>query len=168
MPGSAEFVLPAVDVALLSTLAGALAAAIRPGDVVLLVGDLGAGKTTFTKHFAGALGVVETVTSPTFTIAHNYRTGPEAPVGSLMHLDAYRLGGPDDLDAVGLFDALDEGAAAIIEWGDIVADAFETSLTVELAYVDDETRMVTCSAPPDSSWSGRIRSISAMVEGPRC
>ncbi len=168
MPGRAEFVLPAVDVALLSRLAGALAAAIQPGDVVLLVGDLGAGKTTFTKHVAGALGVVESVTSPTFTIAHTYRAGPQAPVRSLMHLDAYRLGGAEDLDAVGLFDGLDEGAAAVIEWGDIVADAFDEPLTVDFAFVDEETRSVTCSAPPNSSWSGRIRSISAEMGGPRC
>ncbi len=168
MSGRAEFVLPAVDVALLSRLGDALAEAIRSGDVVLLVGELGAGKTTFTQHVAAALGVVEPVTSPTFTIAHTYQAGPAAPVRSLMHLDAYRLGGADDLDAVGLFDVLDEGAAAIIEWGDIVADAFDAPLTVEFSFVDDETRSVTFSAPAESRWIDRIRSISAAVEGPRC
>lgn len=168
MPGSAQFVLPAVDVALLSRLADALADAIRPGDVVLLVGDLGAGKTTFTQHVARALGVVEPVTSPTFTIAHTYRTAPGAPVPSLMHLDAYRLRGVDDLDAVGLFDGLDEGAAALIEWGDIVAEAFDAPLTVELSFVDDETRSVACSAPAESDWTDRIRSISAEMGVPGC
>lgn len=168
MPGSAEFVLPAVDMALLSRLAEALAEVIRPGDVVLLVGDLGAGKTTFTQHVAGALGVVDRVTSPTFTIAHTYQAGPGAPVPCLMHLDAYRLRGADDLDAVGLFDGLDEGAAAVIEWGDIVGDAFDAPLTIEFSFVDDETRLVTCSAPAGSHWTDRIRSISAGMDAPGC
>ena len=168
MPGSAEFVLPMVDMALLSRLAEALAEVMRPGDVVLLVGDLGAGKTTFTQHVAGALGVVEPVTSPTFTIAHTYQAGRAAPVPSLMHLDAYRLRGADDLDAVGLFDGLDEGAAAVIEWGDIVADAFEAPLTIAFSFVGDETRSVTCSAPAESQWTDRIRSISAGMGGPGC
>ena len=157
-----------VDMALLSRLAEALAEVIRPGDVVLLVGDLGAGKTTFTQHVARALGVVEPVTSPTFTIAHTYRAGRGAPVPSLMHLDAYRLRGADDLDAVGLFDGLDEGAAAVIEWGDIVGDAFEAPLTVAFSFVGDETRSVTCSAPAESQWTDRIRSISAGLDGPGC
>lgn len=172
MSASAEFVLPSVDLVLLSRLARALAEAIRPGDVVLLVGDLGAGKTTFTQHVAAALGVVEPVTSPTFTIAHTYQAGPDAPVRLLMHLDAYRLRGANDLDAVGLFDGLDEGAAAIIEWGDIVAEAFDAPLTVELSFVDDDTRSVTCavtcSVPAESRWADRIRSISAAMDGPGC
>lgn len=157
-----------VDMALLSRLAEAVAEVIRPGDVVLLVGDLGAGKTTFTQHVARALGVVEPVTSPTFTIAHTYQAGRGAPVPSLMHLDAYRLRGADDLDAVGLFDGLDEGAAAVIEWGDIVADAFEAPLTIAFSFVGDETRSVTCSAPAGSQWTDRIRSISAGMGGPGC
>ena len=168
MPGSAEFVLPMVDMALLSRLAEALAEVIRPGDVVLLVGDLGAGKTTFTQHVARALGVVEPVTSPTFTIAHTYQAGRGAPVPSLMHLDAYRLRWADDLDAVGLFDGLDEGAAAVIEWGDIVADAFGAPLTIAFSFVGEETRSVTCSAPAGSRWTDRIRSISAGMGGPGC
>ena len=168
MPVGADFVLPAVDAALLSRLGRALAEAIRPGDVVLLVGDLGAGKTTFAQHVAAALGVVEAVTSPTFTIAHTYQAGPFAPVRSLMHLDAYRLRGPNDLDTVGLFDGLDEGAAAIIEWGDIVAEAFDAPLTVKLSFVDEETRSVTCSVPAESCWADRIRSISAAMDGPGC
>lgn len=168
MSGSAEFVLPSVDLVLLTRLARALAEAIGPGDVVLLVGDLGAGKTTFTQRVAGALGVADPVTSPTFTIAHTYQAGPGAPIASLMHLDAYRLRGADDLDAVGLFDGLDTGAAAIIEWGDIVADAFDAPLTIDLSFVDDETRSVSCSAPAGSGWTERIRSISAAMDGPGC
>ncbi len=168
MSGSAEFALPAVDVALLSVLAQALARAIRPGDVVLLVGDLGAGKTTLTQRVASALGVVDRVTSPTFTIAHTYDTGPGAPIRSLMHLDAYRLGGADDLDAVGLFDSLDDGAAALIEWGDIVAEAFDAPLTVGFSFVDDETRSVTCSAPAGSAWVERLGTISAEMARRPC
>ncbi len=160
--------MPTVDLAMLSRLAEALARAIRPGDVILLVGDLGAGKTTFTQLVASALGVVDDVTSPTFTIAHTYETGTEATIRSLMHLDAYRLRDAEDLDAVDVFDALDDGAAAIIEWGDIVAEAFDAPLTVALSFVDDETRSVTCSTPTGSGWIERIGSISAEMAGRRC
>lgn len=168
MTATALFSLSTVDMAAMGRLAAGLARAIRPGDVVLLVGDLGAGKTTFTKHVAAALGVTIEVTSPTFTIAHTYETADDAPVRSLMHLDAYRLRGADDLDAVGVFDGLEDGAAAIIEWGDIVADAFDDALTIEFTVVDDTTRSVTGSAPAGSDWVDRVASWVSGLGAPRC
>ena len=155
MPEATSFTFSA-DIVALSRFAEVVAGALRPGDVVLLIGDLGAGKTTFTKLVASALGVTDEVTSPTFTIAHTYDTGPGASVRSLAHLDAYRLRSADDLDAVGLFDNLDDGAAAMIEWGDIVADAFDAVLRVELSFVDDTTRSVVCCAPAEGAWAERM------------
>jgi tRNA threonylcarbamoyladenosine biosynthesis protein TsaE len=147
--------IPGADLNELERVARIVASTLRPGDVVLLVGDLGAGKTTFTKAAAAALGVVDVVTSPTFTIAHAYETATGSPVRSLMHLDAYRLRGADDLDAVGLFDALDDGAAAIIEWGDIVAGAFDDALVIELGVVDENTRSIAMSWDVGGRWSER-------------
>lgn len=162
------FDMSRVDMAAMGRLASVLAEAFRPGDVVLLIGDLGAGKTTFTKLVAAALGVTHEVTSPTFTIAHTYGTGPSAPIRSLMHLDAYRLRGADDLDAVGVFETLEDGAAAIIEWGDIVANAFDDALWMEFTIVDDLTRSVRSSASADSAWADRSALWVAGLGAQRC
>jgi tRNA threonylcarbamoyl adenosine modification protein YjeE len=102
-------------------LAAAVAASIRTGDTILLVGDLGAGKTTFVQALAVAMGATDDVVSPTFTIMRHV---PLADGRTLLHLDAYRLHGPDDLDDLGFFELLEGDAIAVIEWGDIVADAF--------------------------------------------
>lgn len=101
-----------------------LAVELRPGDVVLLVGDLGAGKTTLVQGLARALGSDDEVVSPTFTIMRHLAVRrPAGGPGVLLHLDAYRLRGPDDLEELGLFELLDDGAVAVIEWGDVVEAA---------------------------------------------
>ena len=143
------------DLDRLEGIARHLAPTLVSGDVVLLVGDLGAGKTTFTKAVAAALGVVDVVTSPTFTIAHAYEPAAGAAISSLMHVDAYRLRGADDLDAVGLFDALDDGAAVLVEWGDIVADAFDDALVIGLGFVDEFVRSITITWTVGGRWASR-------------
>ena len=92
-------------------LAKKLAAELKPGDVVCLEGDLGAGKTTFTQGLAAALGVPGRVTSPTFCIVQEHR-GPNL----LVHMDLYRLHGEDDVIAIGWEDYLAEGAILVVEW----------------------------------------------------
>ena len=162
-----SFVCPFADLAVLGALGGALAAQVRPGDVVLLIGDLGAGKTTFTKFVAAALGVDHEVTSPTFTIAHGYDTAStNAPI--LMHLDAYRLGGVDDLEAVGLYEALDDGAVALIEWGDIVASGFDDTLTIQFDHVDESTRSVALSCDDHGTWVSRITTLALAIGAQTC
>ena len=105
-------------------LARRLAAELRPGDVVCLEGDLGAGKTTFTQGLAAALGVEGRVTSPTFCIVQEHRGGD----AYLVHMDLYRLQGEDDVLAIGWEDYLAAGAIIVVEWperagGLIPADA---------------------------------------------
>ena len=78
-------------------LAGRLARLCRPGDLVLLVGDLGAGKTVFAQGFAAALGVSGPVTSPTFALVRHYRCGAASPVRPLIHADVYRTGSLDEV-----------------------------------------------------------------------
>ena len=101
-------------------LAKKLAAELKPGDVVCLEGDLGAGKTTFTQGLAAALGVPGRVTSPTFCIVQEHRSTnlpslPNLP-NLLVHMDLYRLHGEDDVIAIGWEDFLAEGAILVVEW----------------------------------------------------
>ena len=94
-------------------LAKKLAAELKPGDVVCLEGDLGAGKTTFTQGLAAALGVPGRVTSPTFCIVQEHK-GEHF----LVHMDLYRLHGEDDVIAIGWEDFLAEGAILVVEWSE--------------------------------------------------
>jgi tRNA threonylcarbamoyladenosine biosynthesis protein TsaE len=117
-------------------LAGALAGAMSPGDLVLLTGGLGAGKTVFAGGFAAALGVAGPVTSPTFTLVREYRcTGPNG-VTRLLHADLYRLDRLSEVADLALDELLAEGAVALVEWGEAGAPvlvgergALEVSLT---------------------------------------
>ena len=99
-------------------LARQFAAELKPGDVVCLEGDLGAGKTTFTQGLAAALGVPGRVTSPTFCIVQEHRRQSTAADGNrlLVHMDLYRLHGEDDVIAIGWEDYLAEGAILVVEW----------------------------------------------------
>ena len=145
-------------------LARAVAGLLRAGDVVLLIGDLGAGKTAFTKFLAAALGVVEPVTSPTFTIMTEHRAGDQQQQLLLLHLDAYRLDGPDALEDLGLFELLDDGAIAVIEWGDVVQAALgATPLRIELEWAGEEARTICVSAAADGDWAQRWPSLAQAV-----
>ena len=145
-------------------LANAVGGLLRPGDVVLLVGELGAGKTAFTKLLAASLGIREAVTSPTFTIMMEHRYADQL----LLHLDAYRLDGPDALEDIGLFELLDDGAIAVIEWGDVVEAALgATPLRIELQWVDDDARAINVTAATDGEWADRWPTL-AMAIVPTC
>ena len=98
-----------------------LAVRLRPGDVVAYTGDLGAGKTAFTRGIAQGLGIPEGVTSPTFTIVNEYEGG-RLP---LFHFDLYRLGDPEELFDIGWEDYLARGGVCAVEWSENVADALE-------------------------------------------
>ena len=99
-------------------LARRLAPELKPGDVVCLEGDLGAGKTTFTQGLAAALGVPGRVNSPTFCIVQEHRRLPSqvSSPSLLVHMDLYRLRNEDDVIAIGWEDYLAEGAALVVEW----------------------------------------------------
>src|SRR4030095_3864328 len=96
-----------------------LAGALAGGDLVLLTGDLGAGKTTLTQGIGAGLGVQGTIASPTFVIARGHRGGAGGP--PLVHVDAYRLDGWDELEDLDLEASLDE-AVTVVEWGTGIAE----------------------------------------------
>lgn len=112
-----------------------IADALEPGDIVALIGDLGTGKTALTKYVAEGLGVREEISSPTFTIVKEYRSG-RLP---LYHFDVYRLGSGEELLDIGAEDMLDGDGVCVIEWADIVADVLPAdALIVKLDYGDSE------------------------------
>ena len=110
-------------------IATAIAMLARAGDMIVLIGEMGSGKTTFTQHFAQALGVTEPVTSPTFNLLHNY-SGSRL---KLHHADLYRLERTGELDDLGLTDLQEAGGVMLVEWGDVVGDALGTGLVLKLA-----------------------------------
>ena len=136
-----------------------VAMALRAGDVVLLIGDLGAGKTTFTKALAQALGVVEPVTSPTFTLVRTYATATDLV---LVHIDAYRLEGPEGLDDLALPELLEDGGCAVIEWGDLVArNVGPDHLDIRFEAVDDDDEARFLSVTGHGSWSSRAARLAS-------
>ena len=110
-------------------IAQAIAKLVRAGDMIVLIGEMGSGKTTFSQHFAHALGVTEPVTSPTFNLLHNY-SGSRL---KLHHADLYRLERTGELDDLGLTDLQEAGGVMLVEWGDVVGNALGTGLVLKLA-----------------------------------
>ena len=112
-----------------------IAEALEPGDIVALIGDLGTGKTALTRYIAEGLGVREEISSPTFTIIKEYRSG-RLP---LYHFDVYRLGGSDELMDTGAEEILEGDGVCVIEWADIVADALPAdAFALRLGYGEKE------------------------------
>lgn len=115
-------------------LGAALAQYLLPGDVLAYTGDLGAGKTAFTRGLAAGLGITDRVTSPTYTVVNEYLSG-RLP---LFHFDMYRLHSADELFDIGWEDYLTRGGVCAVEWSENVEDALEDPIRVELRKVDDD------------------------------
>ncbi|MEV6620620.1 tRNA (adenosine(37)-N6)-threonylcarbamoyltransferase complex ATPase subunit type 1 TsaE [Amycolatopsis sp. NPDC051106] len=134
-----------------------LGRSLRAGDLVLLAGPLGAGKTTLTRGIADGLGVGGRVSSPTFVLA---RVHPAGPAGvPLVHVDAYRLGGDlsqlDDLD----LDTDLERSAIVVEWGEGSAERLSSDyLVVRLDRREDDVREVTLE--PHGTWTDRVPELA--------
>ena len=117
----------------------AMARVLTPGTVIAYRGDLGAGKTAFTRGLARGLGCREPVTSPTYTIVNEYLSG-RLP---LFHFDMYRLGSSEDLFDIGWEDYLDRGGVCAVEWSENVADALTGAVAVTIEKTGDESRKIT-------------------------
>ena len=123
-----------------------LASRLAPGDVIAYFGDLGAGKTAFTRGLAQGLGITDPVTSPTYTIVNEYLSG-RIP---LFHFDMYRLSSSDELFDIGWEDYLSRGGVCAVEWSENVEDALQDAIRVTLEKDADEpdTRHITITGGP--------------------
>lgn len=146
------------DVEATRALAARVADVTVAGDLIVLLGDLGAGKTAFVKGLVAALGSPDPVTSPTFTIAQRYDGGRL----TVHHLDAYRLAGPEEAADLALDELLDDDAVTVIEWGDrlrgiLPIDRLE--IAIGFGVGDDDRELDLEAAGPD--WASRLRDLEA-------
>ncbi len=141
-------------------LAAAIAELLQPSDLLVLSGDLGAGKTTFTQGVGRGLGVEAHITSPTFTIVRSYEGRLR-----LNHLDVYRLEQLDEVTDLGLSELLDDGSVTLIEWGDRILPVLgQDHLEVRIRLGDgDDDRVVelTCTG---QRWAARQRALRTAVD----
>ena len=117
----------------------ALGKILPPGSVIAYRGDLGAGKTAFTRGLARGLGCTEIVTSPTYTIVNEY-LGGRIP---LFHFDMYRLRSSDDLFDIGWDDYLERGGICAVEWSENVDDAMEDAVYITIEKLGEDSRQIT-------------------------
>jgi tRNA threonylcarbamoyladenosine biosynthesis protein TsaE len=147
-------------------LAGTLVPFLRSGDIVVLSGDLGAGKTAFTQGLAQAAGVTEPVTSPTFTLLRSY---PTALGLDLLHVDVYRLETTAAVADLGLAELIEDDAFAVVEWGEravalLGPDHLEITITVDAVSAGIEVPARTISLRPSGpAWLARWPSVEAAI-----
>ena len=141
--------------------AAALGELLVPGDLVLLVGDLGAGKTAFAQGLARGLGIEDPVTSPTFTIVQEYEG--RLP---LTHVDVYRLDRVQDLHDLGFDELVDDGVT-VVEWGDLVEQAVPAEhLVVRIGPGAADTERVLDLSFHGSRWRGRQAAVEQALRAP--
>ena len=131
----------------LQGLASKVARVLEPGDVVVLSGEVGAGKTTFVRAAALALGVTERVTSPTYQLARGYEGLVDGQRVVVNHMDLYRLEGIEARDALELEDYLEPEAVTFIEWAAPALDAIEDPSLINISHETPTTRSVSLEGP---------------------
>ena len=128
----------------------ALADKLSPGAVIAYRGDLGAGKTAFTRGLARGLGILDPVTSPTYTIVNEYLSG-RLP---LFHFDMYRLESAEELWDIGWEDYLQRGGVCAVEWSENVSDAMENAIVIRIEKTGEESRKITIQGGNDRVVAG--------------
>lgn len=122
----------------------AFSSVLSSGDIVLLSGSLGAGKTTFVKGVAKGLGVRDRVTSPTFTMVREHQCFNDLGIETLHHADVYRVETLDEVLDLALGELVEDVAVALVEWGELASSVFGRDvLTIEFDVVDDDSRILT-------------------------
>lgn len=150
------------DVASTRALAAEVARVLGPGDLVIVDGDLGAGKTTFVQGMASALGIATPVTSPTFTLVDVH---PTAVGFDLLHVDVYRLEHLHEVVDLALGEALDDGAAAVVEWGSLALGALPGErLCIALRTNAAEGEREAVITPVGASWERRWPQLVSGVQ----
>jgi tRNA threonylcarbamoyladenosine biosynthesis protein TsaE len=134
---------------------------LRRGDVILLGGELGAGKTAFTQGLARAMGITETVTSPTFTLIRSY----DAPKGRrLLHADLYRLEHLQEVVDLGLSELIEDSSVAVIEWGEVATPVLAADyLDIKIGFGAGDDDRVLDLTPVGAPWAARARLLQEAV-----
>ncbi|MDR3599963.1 MAG: tRNA (adenosine(37)-N6)-threonylcarbamoyltransferase complex ATPase subunit type 1 TsaE [Desulfosporosinus sp.] len=136
-----------------------LGARLQGGDVVALIGDLGAGKTAFAQGVGEGLGVTSPMTSPTFTLIHEYIAQLKGTQLRLIHMDLYRLQRPEEAEVIGVEDAFVENAVCLIEWPEIAEDYLpDDRLEVEIIGSGEQAREIIFRAP-NCTWESRLKDM---------
>jgi tRNA threonylcarbamoyladenosine biosynthesis protein TsaE len=133
--------------AMLEELASRVAQVLGPGDVVVLSGEVGTGKTTFVRAAARSLGVTDRVTSPTYQLARNYEGLKDGRRVTVNHMDLYRLEGIEDRDALELEDYLEPDAVTFIEWAEPALGVIENPSIVRIYHETPTTRRISLRGP---------------------
>jgi tRNA threonylcarbamoyladenosine biosynthesis protein TsaE len=166
---SVSLVVPSL--AATHNVAATIAAFSRAGDLVVLAGEMGAGKTAFAQGFGAALGVTGPITSPTFTLVQTYAT----PHGQFHHADIYRLDQLHEVADLALGELAEFRGIVVVEWGDVVSAALGDHLEVRLQIIDDpksaeddipadtESRRITVT-PAGRSWAERWLTLTRRLE----
>jgi tRNA threonylcarbamoyladenosine biosynthesis protein TsaE len=159
-------VLHAPDLSATQAIAAAVAGLCRAGDMIVLAGEMGAGKTAFAGGFGRALGVTEPITSPTFTLVHSY----DAPHLTLHHADLYRLERTAEVADLALGELAEFDGVVLIEWGDVIAGSLSDHLEITLRPDpdgDDGAREIEI-AGFGPKWASRWDRLTAAVGDYRC
>jgi tRNA threonylcarbamoyladenosine biosynthesis protein TsaE len=139
--------LECLDEAALGELAAAVAGVLEPGDVVVLSGEVGSGKTTFVRAAARELGVTGRVTSPTYQLARGYEGLKDGRRVIVNHMDLYRLEGIEDRDVLELDDYLDPDAVTFIEWAEPALGVVRDPSLVHISHETPTTRRISLMGP---------------------
>jgi tRNA threonylcarbamoyladenosine biosynthesis protein TsaE len=146
-------------------IAASLAGLARRGDLIVLAGEMGAGKTAFAKGFGEAIGVTEPITSPTYTLVHSYPAGRV----TLHHADIYRLTTHHEVADLALGELLESDGIVMVEWGDVVAGSLGDHVLVRLEFdeADDQARDIEISAA-GRAWAARWAEIERRLAAFAC
>ncbi|MEO8265690.1 MAG: tRNA (adenosine(37)-N6)-threonylcarbamoyltransferase complex ATPase subunit type 1 TsaE [Ilumatobacteraceae bacterium] len=148
-----------------SAIAASLAGLTRRGDLIVLAGEMGAGKTAFAQGFGEAIGVSEPITSPTFTLIHSYPAGRV----TLHHADIYRLTTHHEVADLALGELLESDGIVMVEWGDVVAGSLGDHIVVRLEFdeTDENARNIAISAA-GRPWAARWAEIERRLAAYAC
>lgn len=169
--------LRASSIADTHAIAAAIAGVCRAGDIIVLAGEMGAGKTAFAQGFGAAFGIEDPITSPTYTLVHSYDLdAPVRGVRTMHHADLYRLDRTAEVADLALGELAEFGGVVLVEWGDVVDSFFGDHLHVHLEQdPDDDTdelsldraRLVEIAAT-GSAWAGRWDLLHSRLAGFSC
>jgi len=148
-----------------ASIAASLAGLSRRGDLIVLAGEMGAGKTAFAKGFGEAIGVTEPITSPTYTLVHSYPAGRM----TLHHADIYRLTTLHEVADLALSELLESDGIVMVEWGDVVAGSLGDHVMVRLEFddADAEARGIEISAA-GRAWAARWAEVERRLADFKC